>query len=110
MVDPNLSALLDQPKLRSLLDHYHDAKRKEGAGDWQDRAMELDGMDERELTRLHGQLLANGWLETRVEAADAHQPGRLTKCYRITSDGEKALAWRDEWAWGTHDDDATAEY
>jgi hypothetical protein len=53
--------------LARLLTHYADL----GAPDreaWQDRRMDLEGVEPRELVRLHGQLLARG----------RHPPGVLT--------------------------------
>ena len=48
--------------LARLLSHYADL----GAADreaWQHRRMDLEGVEPRDLVRLHGQLIARGWLE-----------------------------------------------
>ena len=68
------------PRLRQsealgrLLTHYADL----GAADreaWQDRRMALEGVESRELVRLHGQLIACGWLEQNTGATPVLRPG-----------------------------------
>jgi hypothetical protein len=69
--------------LYSLLHTYHER----AAGDrqaWQDRVQDVDGVGGRELVRLHGELLAYGWIEQNTGVT-------ATPCYRITAVGIRAL-------------------
>jgi hypothetical protein len=84
-------------RLRGLLDEYHKNRARQPHKPWHDRIMALDGVEPRELSRLHGLLLANGWLETRVFAEAFSQPGTIADAYRITRDGLRALAQTDDW-------------
>lgn len=65
--------------LRALLAHYAALDRH----DWHGRRMELDGADARELTRLHGELLAYSWVEANLDEPAAR--------YRATPTGLRAL-------------------
>ncbi len=49
---------------------------------WQGRVMEFDGMTGRDLSRLHGELIAAGWLEQDTGATRA--------AYRVTLQGLRA--------------------
>jgi hypothetical protein len=76
--------------LRRLLAHYAQA----GAADreaWQDRLMELDGVEPPSLARLHGDLLAYGWIDQNTGALTAWRPGAVLQCYRATSAGQRTL-------------------
>ena len=76
--------------LARLLSHYADL----GAADreaWQDRRMGLEGVEPRELVRLHGQLIACGWLEQNTGATPVSMPGVVAACYRVTAAGLRAL-------------------
>ena len=76
--------------LARLLTHYADL----GAADqeaWQDRRMALEGAEPRDLVRLHGQLLARGWLEQNTGATRVLRPGAVAACYRVTAAGLRAL-------------------
>ena len=84
------------PRLRQsealgrLLTHYADL----GAADreaWQDRRMGLEGVEPRELVRLHGQLIACGWLEQNTGATPMLKAGVVAACYRVTAAGLRAL-------------------
>jgi hypothetical protein len=85
-----LECLRAHGPLRRLLNHYVDA----GAADreaWQDRLMELDGVEPSGLTRLHGELLAYGWLEQNSGVASVLRPRAVPACYRTTSAGRRAV-------------------
>ncbi|HEV8060263.1 MAG TPA: hypothetical protein VGP68_10340 [Gemmataceae bacterium] len=56
---------------------------------WQLRVMTLEGADDRRLSRLHGRLIAAGWLEFNIAAARAKN--ETMRCYRITAAGRRAL-------------------
>jgi hypothetical protein len=76
--------------LARLLSHSADL----GATDreaWQDRLTDLEGVEPRDLVRLHGQLLACGWVEQNTGATPVPRPGVVAACYRVTAAGLRAL-------------------
>jgi hypothetical protein len=76
--------------LALLLTHYAEL----GAADreaWRDRQMGLKGVEPRELVRLHGALIACGWLEQNTGATPVLRPGVVAACYRVTAAGLRAL-------------------
>jgi hypothetical protein len=84
-----LDRLLEVKELFGLLTRYarqSSADRQE----WQDRAM-VEGVGARELARLHGELLAYGWIEQNTGATPVLRRGEAPACYRITSTGARAL-------------------
>ncbi len=85
-----LERLRDVKELSDLLGHY--AER--GAADrqaWQDRLAEMNGVEPRQLVKLHGELLAYGWLEQNTGLTPVLRPGAAAGCYRITNAGLRAL-------------------
>jgi hypothetical protein len=74
--------------LYRLLKHYADlgAVNRET---WQDRLMVLDDLGPRELSRLHGELIARGWIEQNTGATPIVKPGIAAACYRISSQGAR---------------------
>jgi hypothetical protein len=85
-----LQLLKGNENLSRLLSHYASA----GAADreaWQDRVMELEGADRQGLVKLHGILLAYGWIEQNMGSVSLLQLGAVRQCYRITAAGIKAL-------------------
>lgn len=55
---------------------------------WQARVMELDGATSNEITKMHGELLAQGWIEQNLESILCKESGSfLHSSYRITSSG-----------------------
>jgi len=85
-----LRQLRDSPKMQLLLTHYAEA----GAADreaWRDRLMELEGVPARDLVRLHGELLAFGWVEQNTGLTPVLKPGAVPCCYRVTPAGLRAL-------------------
>jgi hypothetical protein len=84
-----LDYLRESPDLQRLLGHYAEA----GAADreaWQDRLMELEGVEPRELVRLHGLLLVFNWVEQNTGNTSACRSGVVPACYRITAAGLRA--------------------
>src|SRR5256885_373989 len=76
--------------LLELLVYY--AER--GAADrqaWQDRLAQVGGATGRDLVRLHGELLAYGWLEQNTGMTPVLQKGAAPQCYRVTPGGLRAL-------------------
>lgn len=85
-----LDRLRDVKELFALLTHY----QRLGESDrqiWQDRLTELNGVGARELVKLHGELLAYGWLEQNTGLTPVLRPGAVANCYRITTAGIRAL-------------------
>ena len=76
--------------LYDLLEHYAAL----GAPDrqvWQDRRMPTDGAEPGRLTKLHGELVAFGWLEQNMGLTPLLRPVSAPACYRITPAGVRAL-------------------
>ena len=92
--------------LMPLLAHY----ARLGAADreaWQDRLMELDGVQAKDLVRLHGELLAFGLVQLNTGCTSTCKPGVVPSCYRVTPAGQRAL--RRAEAARSDDEDAEAE-
>ncbi len=75
-------------QLTQLLTHYAGAADREA---WQDRLMEMTDLPQRELSRLHGELLAHGWIEQNTGAVPVLRVGAAPQCYRVTPAGRRAL-------------------
>ena len=86
----DLERLCGDGHLVSLLTHYAEAGSVDRAA-WQDRVMELEGVGPKELARLHGELIAHGWVEQNTGLTPVLKPGVAAACYRITSTGLRAL-------------------
>lgn len=74
------------PDLEGLLFHYAQL----GLSDrqvWQDRKMQHAECTDRNLSRLHGQLIAFGWLEQNTGNLSRLDPGNVAGCYRVTPQG-----------------------
>jgi hypothetical protein len=82
--------LRDEEPLHRLLSHYVDLGAEDRAA-WQDRLMELEGLQPPALARLHGELIAYGWLEMNVAAPPALGVGVVPRCYRATEASRRAL-------------------
>jgi len=67
--------------LLALLTHYAELAVPDRQV-WHARKAPADGARTRELTQLHGELLAYGWLEINLDEA--------TACYRVTPAGLRA--------------------
>jgi hypothetical protein len=89
MID-ELERLGGNVHLLQLLNHY----ALLGAADrtiWQDRLMKIDGLGLRDLQRLHGELIAFGWIEQNTGMTPVLKLGTAAGCYRITTQGLRAL-------------------
>jgi hypothetical protein len=98
----DLDRLRGNTKLCRLLDHYAQPAL-ENQEVWQDRLMSLDGTEAGPMVKLHGDLLAFGWIEQN-SGFTANQPDGVAACYRITTAGQKALKkllpeMKEEGAW-----------
>jgi hypothetical protein len=76
--------------LQRLLGHYAEAGATQPEA-WQDRVMHLEGVEPRDLTRLHGQLIAFGWVDQNTGQTPVLKPGVVACCYRATRDGLRIL-------------------
>ena len=86
----DLDHLRNNSGLLQLLGHYVERGEPDREA-WQDRIMQLEGHEPRELTKLHGQLLGFGWLEQNTGHTPVLRPDSAPACYRITSAGVKAF-------------------
>jgi hypothetical protein len=89
-MDEEIERLHESASLHGLLSHYVEA----GAADreaWQDRRMQLDGTRAEELVRLHGELIAHGWVEQNTGVTPELGRGGVPCCYRATPAGRSAL-------------------
>ena len=74
------------PQLLSLLSHYARIGFEDRTA-WQDRLMQMEGVESKELTTLHGELIAFDWIEQNTGHACLLPDGTLSACYRITPNG-----------------------
>jgi hypothetical protein len=85
-----LDRLRENPRLVELLAHYAAL----GTPDrliWQKRLNEMEGIDSKELSRLHGELIAFDWVEQNPSRASSVLGTALAGVYRITSHGIRDL-------------------
>jgi hypothetical protein len=85
-----LERLRDVSGLRDLLDHYAGLAGPDRLV-WQDRLLTLGLVAGRDLSRLHGELLAYGWLEQNTGVTPTARKGEAPACYRVTPVGVRAL-------------------
>jgi len=85
----DLDRLRSNGKLLRLLDRYAQPGLVDRKA-WQDRLNSLDGAEAGPMVKLHGELLAFGWIEQN-SGHTPYQPGVVAACYRITTGGIKAL-------------------
>jgi len=85
-----IERLRDSRPLSLLLTHYADLGT-EDRQIWQDRLMQLEGVEAKELTQLHGDLIAQDWVELNAGFVDIARPGVVGSCYRVTAAGVRAL-------------------
>jgi hypothetical protein len=71
--------LQENPHLMALLSHYAQQATADRAT-WRNRLMQMDGVEPRQLSTLHGELIAFDWLEQNIGET-------LSACYRITLNG-----------------------
>jgi hypothetical protein len=77
-----LACLRNNANLSTLLSHYAVAA-EDHFEVWYDRLMHLDGVEPPQMAKLHGQLIAFGWVEQNT--------GTVPARYRITLDGWRAI-------------------
>jgi hypothetical protein len=86
-----LDRLRQVTAMQELLRRYQELARPDRQV-WQDRITELDGLERGELVRLHGEMIAYGWLEQNTGSTPSLRPNAAPACYRITTAGIRALA------------------
>lgn len=82
-----LQRLHEDENLFQLLDHYVQSAADDKDA-WLDRHAVLP-----EPARLHGLLVAFGWVEQNTGVVPAESPGLCRRCYRATNAGRRA--WRE---------------
>jgi hypothetical protein len=85
MLDDSLR-LQENPLLLALLSHYAQQGTEDRAT-WRDRLMQMEGVEPKQLSGLHGELIAFEWIEQNTGQALLLQGGTLSACYRITLNG-----------------------
>jgi hypothetical protein len=85
-----LERLRGVKELSDLLRHYQQAGQADRET-WQDRVVQMEGVEPRQLVKLHGELLAYGWLEQNTGLTPVLRAGAAANCYRITNAGIRAL-------------------
>ena len=84
-----LDLLRDRSDLQRLLSHYAEAGEADREA-WQDRLMALEGVETSELVKLHGLLIAFGWLDQNTGNIPVLRAGTVPGCYRVTAAGLRA--------------------
>ena len=84
-----LDQLRNHEPLGRLLTHYARAGTTDREA-WQARLMEVQGVEPAGLVKLHGLLIAYGWVEQNTGATFGSPPGVVAQCYRATAAGHRA--------------------
>lgn len=87
----SLEVLRDDVSMRRLLGEYRHRQIQQPESEWHHRVMELVSVDMDRLSRMHGYLIASGWIDVRVERDAFGVDGGVLDSYRITKDGLRAL-------------------
>ncbi len=85
-----LERLRDTPTMFELLSHYATLAAPDRQV-WQDRRMRQEGCEGRDMTKIHGELIAYGWVEQNTGLTPKLCKGEAPACYRITTAGLRAL-------------------
>ena len=85
-----LDRLAEIRPLYDLLVHYGNLGHNNREA-WQDRLQQLHDLEPRQMSKLHGELLAYGWLEQNTGLTPVLKVGVASACYRITAAGVKVL-------------------
>lgn len=90
MVD-DVDRLSGDARLAELLAHYANLGKPD-RNVWQHRVMEMEGLEQKELSWLHGELIAFDLIEqnTGHMSSDAEPGG--PRCYRVTLHGLRVMA------------------
>jgi hypothetical protein len=85
-----MDRLRQTKELYGLLEYYQERAGSDRQA-WQDRVLEMEGVAPGDLIRLHGELLAYGWLEQNTGITALPRVGAALATYRITTAGIRAL-------------------
>jgi hypothetical protein len=85
-----LQLLLTNETLQALLYHYANAGGEDREA-WLNRVMEWQGTTSDGLIRLHGLLIAFGWIEQNTGNTPVLHNGAAPRCYRASAAGRRAL-------------------
>lgn len=86
-----LDRLRGDDRLAQLLAHYAEAGKVD-RHTWRDRVMEMPGVEPREVSGLHGVLIAFDWIEQNTgHGSNAGEPIGA-RCYRVTLHGLRTIA------------------
>jgi hypothetical protein len=85
-----LDRLRTHEDLHHLLAHFVAAGEPDRQA-WQDRLMQIDGVEPQALVKLHGELLACGWVDLNAGESPGLRDGVVPQCYRATAAGRRAL-------------------
>ena len=80
------ASLRENAHLLALLSHYAQGVAEDRTT-WQARLMKMDGIDSKQLTSLHGDLIAFNGIEPNAGQTILCQDGTAAACYRITHCG-----------------------
>ena len=84
-----LELLQERADLQRLLSHYAEAGEVDREV-WQDRLMALEGIETIELVKLHGLLIAFGWVDQNTGNVPVVRAWAVPGCYRVTAAGLRA--------------------
>jgi hypothetical protein len=76
--------------LLALLSHYAKLGTEDRAT-WRDRLLQMERVEPKQLSALHGELIAFGWIEQNTGQANFLKDGTISACYRITLHGLREL-------------------
>jgi hypothetical protein len=85
MLDSSL-CLQENPQILALLSNYAQLGTEDHET-WRDRLMQMDSVAPKQLSVLHGELIALDWIEQNSGQAIPLKDGTLSACYRITPQG-----------------------
>ena len=85
-----LEQLRNSESLAQLLAHYAEAV-DDDRETWRDRLMAMPGAEARDLVKLHGLLIAHGWVEQNTGMTPVLKAGVAACTYRVTGAGLRAF-------------------
>ena len=86
----DLTPLRTKGTLLQLLTHYG-RLAVPNRETWQDRLMDMEAVAHSELAKLHGELIACGWIDQNTGNTPVLRAGAVPACYRATLAGLRVL-------------------